>query len=307
MAETLLGKLVQWGILVLFLIIFVFALLNPKTGLIQKISKLALGAERFLPDEPKKEVAQDESLPPATTSTQERFMKEIIMHDGIGECLLQYTSLSDLGDQIMELNNYEGGIQSMIGKKVGKEETGTVKLNRIQTKDVKLSLCVIDPQNFYDRYLSKGFFSRGDTYLGDQTYKNIASVTITNKGILFSTDCTFLVGGGCYSCGITANDCYPLEGNIIFKPTADKLCFIPTHRGDVFGICDAEEKSIDNGCIDNLKLNIPSCRSKAGVEDFKECESRNGRCVQASECDVAGGSITTIACPSDMVCCAARG
>lgn len=259
MAETLLGKLVQWGILALFLIIFLFALLHPKSGLVQKISKLALGAERFLPDEPKKEVTQDESLPATTISAQQRFINEISMYDKTGGCMLQYTSFSSLGNELLQLYNYQGGIQARIGKKVGQEETGIIELNPIYTKDKNLQLCVIEPQRFYDCYLS-----RGDINLDcpGQSYRNIDSVTLTNEGILFSTDCTFLIGGDCYGCGITANDCYPLRGNIIFKPTADKICFIPTHRGDILGICDAGEKSIDDDCIS--QINIPTCRSKVG-------------------------------------------
>src|SRR3989338_5265883 len=55
MAEGVFNKIILWAFLGFFLVIFLVAIFS-KTGLIPSIANLALGAERFLPVEPQKDV-----------------------------------------------------------------------------------------------------------------------------------------------------------------------------------------------------------------------------------------------------------
>ena len=59
MAEGVFNKIILWALLGLFLVIFLVAIFS-KTGLFPSIANLALGAERFLPVEPQKDVKASE-------------------------------------------------------------------------------------------------------------------------------------------------------------------------------------------------------------------------------------------------------
>ena len=96
MAEGVLNKIILWGLLILFIFIFLFALYNPREGFMGKIAKLALSAERFLPTEPSKELKADESLPQAVIKVQKTFIEQISMFPQTEKCLLKFSSLSDL-------------------------------------------------------------------------------------------------------------------------------------------------------------------------------------------------------------------
>ena len=52
--EKVLGKIILWASLIIFVIIFFFVFYSPAEGFMGKIAKLALGAERHLPVEPQK-------------------------------------------------------------------------------------------------------------------------------------------------------------------------------------------------------------------------------------------------------------
>src|SRR3989338_2139372 len=125
MAEGIWGKIITWGLLILFLLVFFFAFYS-KEGLMSIVSKLALSAERFLPFEPGKDVKQDESLPQTTKDTQKTFMEEISNFKDKENCLLEFSSLAGLGDYRMYVLNFEGKVRSRIEKPVGKE--GGIKI-----------------------------------------------------------------------------------------------------------------------------------------------------------------------------------
>jgi len=242
MAEGILNKIILWAILLLFLFIFAFALYS-KSGLISKIANLALGAERFLPTEPSKEVKADESLPQTAINTQKTFMEEITRHKDNGKCLLTFSSLSGLNDFKMELTNYNGVI-SRIEKPIGKE--GIIRLNPIQIKDEKLQVCVINAESFYECYIGP------QRICTKQLYNTINSVEISKDDIIIN------------------KNTYTLTKDILFKPDKDKVCFIPIHSstGDswykIYQVftkwgCDVSKNTIDDDCLNIIKSHIPEC------------------------------------------------
>ena len=248
MAEGVLSKVVVWGLLILFLLIFMFAFLNPKYGLIQKVAKIALGAERFLPDEPQKEVTQDDSLPSSAISAQERFINEISQYSEQSNCLLEFSDVAGLQDTKLELINYEGRISTRIEKISGKEETGTIKLSPISIEN-KLQVCAINPGSFYQCSIEKNTNQCNE-------YTSIDSVSLSKDSVKIG------------------ENQYPYAKGILFKPQKDRICFIPLHSytGDSwyrfwqaftrFG-CDASKSTLDDNCVEQFKKNIQTCRIQA--------------------------------------------
>lgn len=232
MAEGIWNKIITWVLLVLFIIFFIFIFYSPADGFMGKIANLALGAERFLPAEPNKEVKQDESLPQATLDVQKRFMQDISKQIDKGECLLPIGSLSGLGDFKMEISNFDGNIVSRINKPVGE---GEIKLNQ-QTSEQKIHVCIIDSGAFYDCYLNPT-----KTDCENQLYQEINSVQITKDKIIID------------------GKSYDYDDNAMFKPENNKVCFIPTY-GSLNPGCRANEIAIDKSCLTKL-AKIQNCGS----------------------------------------------
>src|SRR3989344_5533925 len=185
MAEAILGKIIQWGLLLLFLFIVMFAFLNPKFGLMQKIGKAALSFERFLPDSPSKDVAADQSLPKEATSTQKKFINEISAYSDKSNCLLRFSDLSGLENTKLELVNFEGKISSRIQKAAGEADTGGIKLNPLQTEK-ELQLCKINAEGLYNCCL-KDNGAADCSKCGSQIYLTINSVLLSNDKIALSS------------------------------------------------------------------------------------------------------------------------
>lgn len=242
MAESILGKIVLWASLIIFILVVSYALYSPQ-GLISEIANLALGAERFLPFEPAKEVRQDDSLPEPAVKAQESFMGSISKNSEKEECLQVLSDLSGLGSLSMEVSNYEDKVISAIEKPIGKE--GGIKLNARQSEN-KLQICVIEPKAFYDCYINT---KRECT---NEPFKPVNSVHLTKDSIAIE--------------GAT----YKLENGFLFKPKKDKVCFMPVHgsTGDkwyklwkVFTKwgCDAGKDTIDDDCIKEIRKRINLC------------------------------------------------
>lgn len=254
MAEGIWNKITLLGLLILFISIFTFAFYS-KTGLMSKIASLALGAERFLPVEPRKEVKPDESLPNAVTNTQRTFIEEISKFPETEKCLLMFTTLNDLGDYRMELSSYEGKVISKIEKLLSKE--GGIKLSPVETKDNKLQVCVMEPEVFYDCYIGPQRTCK------KLLYTTLDVVKISKDGIMLK------------------DDNYKLS-QLLFKPEKDKVCFVPIHSstGDnwykfwqVFSKwgCDVSKNTIDDDCLRLIKNEIPECSRQTSPirEEFK--------------------------------------
>ena len=286
MSESILSRIAVWAILLIFILIFAYALYNPKFGLMQKISKIALGAERFLPDTAPLELRQDSSLPETAIPTQEKFIQEMASYKDEYHCLLQISSLSGLQDQTLELSNINNGIQVMIGKQAGKEETGRIKLNP-KNIEGNFKLCVIESDAFYNCYIG----SIKDC--SKKTYKDVTSVQLSKDGITLD--------------GIP----FSLNDGLIFKPDTDKLCFVPEHTGvgehwysfvnPARWGCDSSSNSIDSGCTSNLKIIMPMCASQSTSKTLEDCQAKGGKCSkQCTENEVA---IMTLRCTFGYVCC----
>ncbi|HLC60953.1 MAG TPA: hypothetical protein VJJ52_06005 [Candidatus Nanoarchaeia archaeon] len=273
MAEAILGKIIQWGLLLIFLFIVMFAFLNPKFGLMQKIGKASLSFERFLPDSPSKDVAADQSLPKEATSIQQRFLSEISTYSDKSNCLLRFSDLSGLEDTKLELVNFEGKISSRIQKPTGQ------KLNPIPT-GINVQLCKINAEELYNCCL-KNNEATDCSKCGSQIYSTISSVLLSNDKIVLSS----LKSGE-----------YNYAKGLIFKPTADRTCFIPVYSGWFTKPgCEASGDKLDDDCITDIEIKISNCG------ESKSCKSPN-LCVSAPEC--SGSVITNEACQNDQVCCA---
>ena len=246
MAEEIFHKIMMWVVLILFLLVFFFAFYSKDKGFISKIANLALVAERFLPVEPSKEVKQDESLPQAAINVQKNFMQEISQYRDKEKCLLEFSSLTRLGDLRIELSNYEG-ITSRIEKPVGKE--GGIKLNPIATSDQQLRVCAIESEAFYKCHLDS---QKKDC--SQQIYKTVNLIEITKESIIID------------------GNSYKLGQGFLFKPDKNNICFIPIHTstGDswykfwqVFTKwgCEAGKNTIDDDCLAIIHKNLPSCKT----------------------------------------------
>ena len=243
MAEAILGKIIQWGLLLLFLFIVMFAFLNPKFGLMQKIGKAALSFERFLPDSPSKDVAADQSLPKEATSTQQKFINEISAYSDKSNCLLRFSDLSGLENTKLELVNFEGKISSRIQKAAGEADTGGIKLNPLQTEK-ELQLCKINAEGLYNCCL-KDNGAADCSKCGSQIYLTINSVLLSNDKIALSS--------------LNAGE-YNYAKGLVFKPIKDRICFIPVYSGWFTKPgCDASGDRLDDNCINMIKSKIKYC------------------------------------------------
>ena len=272
------NKFILWGFLLLFIIIFFGAFYGP-AGLLQKIANIALSAERFIPDKPIQELRHDESLPQATLNTQQKFIGEVSAYDNIGNCLLSFSSLTNLGDSKLELVNGDGFIQVRIEKPSGKEKTGGIGLNVKDIDDKNLQVCVIDSKPFYDCHLS------GNNDCRRRTYKIFDRVRVVKDEIIFDD-----------------NSRETIMDQILFKPENDKICFIPTHKGLFTSIgCDAKEDTIDNDCIEEINENIQFCYEKT----LDPCEGICKSFVDDQDPCLAEDQVIDLSysCPSGLVCC----
>ncbi len=251
MAEGALGKLVTWGLLIIFLLLFAFAFFNPKFGLIQKVAKIGLGAEKFLPDEPKKEVTQDQSLPSSAITAQERFVNELSQHNEQSNCLLEFTDVSGLEDTRLEILNYEGGMSISIEKTAGKEETGTIKLNPLPVNNNQLKVCTINAESFYRCAIDK-------EQSQCSAFTSVNSISLSKDSLKIE------------------NSQYPYAKGLLFKPQKDRICFIPLHSytgGSWYKFwesftrygCDATKATLDEDCAQDIQINIKKCGEKASV------------------------------------------
>ena len=244
MAEGIWDNIIKWTILILFVVLFIFILYNPAEGFMGKISKLALGVQKYLPITPQKEIRQ-ESLPDAIVNAQKSFMGEISAFSDKEKCLFTINRLASLGNYRLALSNYEG-VVSRIEKPVSKE--GSIKLNPLKTENEKLEVCVIAPKAFHDCYLNpaKAYAKTGCT---EQIYNDVKQVIITKNSIIINEDEVE----------------YELS-TIAFKPSKDKVCFIPLHK---LGGCDAKEASIGDDCVGKMPFLITSCGGK--MSGFQLC------------------------------------
>ena len=231
MAEGIWNNIITWAILILFVVLFIFIFYSPAEGFMGKISKLALGVQRWLPFAPQEELKKDEYLPQATIDVQKAFMNDISMYRDKGNCLLPINDISGLERYKMEISNYQG-IMSRIEKPAGE---GIIKLSPIEINDKELHVCIIEPKAFYDCYLNP---AKKDCT--KQIYKSTDIVEITKDDILID------------------GENYDLLNTFMFKPDKDNVCFIPLRSGFLTA-CSADKYSLDKDCISEINLKIKNC------------------------------------------------
>jgi len=178
-------------------------------------------------------------------------------------------------------------VQSRIEKPVGKGDTGSPKLNPLETRGKTLEVCVINPRTFYNSYLAEPPIKGAMTY-------------IPVKSLILTKDSVVIDGTG-----------YPINHGWIFKPEPGKACFIPTHKAGSSWGCEASDHTIDNDCIAELQKNIMTCDYKSIYDNFPECESHNGRCIERLEprafddniCNEGEAFAANLKCPGRLLCC----
>lgn len=229
MAEGVLNKIILWGLLILFMLVFLFAIYS-KTGFMSKIANLALGAERFLPVEPNKEVKQDESLPQLAINAQKAFMDDLTNYIDKEKCLLTFRGLGGLDDYKMEVSNFENKVVSRIILPDGRLGSPS------ETKE-GIQICVVDPEAFFGCYLSTQIYRD----CSRQLYRTLDSVYLTKDNIL-------LYGAN-----------YELSQNL-FKPAKDKVCLIQLYvlPSSAISGCYVFKDAITYECLDRIK-EIPLC------------------------------------------------
>ena len=230
MAELTLNKMITWAVLLFFIIGFFYVLYSNK-GLYSKLSKfLVSSTERFLPSKPQKDITKAE-VPQIVIDVQSAFMEDLTKNPEQQNCKLIFSSLEALDDYNLELVYSENKITSFIEMPVG-EEGGQRFYPK--TTEQELKLCVIEPKAFYDCYLADK-----NRNCEKQYYIDLNSAIISKESMLIN------------------GEEYDLRHNFLFKPTKDRVCFIPTERG--FGSCEAHETALDNDCIPTMEYVISKC------------------------------------------------
>ena len=245
MTEGIIGKFATWAIIILFMFVFLFVFYSPEEGFMGKMANLVLGANRFLPVVPQKELKQDELLPKLVVTTETNLVQDISSQPDSEKCLLKLRDLSNLGDLKIKLSNYRG-VTARVKNPVGKE------LNPIKTSNDKTEVCIINPDAFW-----KCYFNPSNTDCTQQLYTKIDSAEITKDSII--------VNGKSYS----------LAQGFLFKPDKDRVCFIPAQQNyDVTSNCDETTTLLDTDCL--VKFNrIPQC-GVAELTDAQLCQIMYG-------------------------------
>lgn len=232
MVESTFSKLTTWLFIILFLLIFTWAFFASDKGFMSQAANIALSfGDWFLPAEPKEELKQFKDLPKAIINTQNAVKATIdvtLLKSKDKICLVELPYLGDLKDFGLELINQNDYVNSKIIQKSG---PGYLAKNPVSIDNAKI--CLVNTKNFYDCYIAPERNCAGNIY------NDIESVKIYNKKI--SID----------------NEEYGLAPYII-NLGQGRFCLIPTHSHYLKRHCDADEKTLDNNCLSQIK-DIPAC------------------------------------------------
>ena len=228
MAEGILNKIIVWILIALFLVIFIFVFYSPGEGLMAKIANLALGAQRFLPVEPQKNVVQNQQLPESAVTAQNNFIDSIknAMSTSSDKkfCLVKF-DISGLKDYDMQLVNNNGVMTSRIVKKSG---DGNVFLN--PTKLDNANICIFNHVKIFDCDLQSSQGCQEKNY-----YNDVSIIT---------------AGYGKITADVKTSSSLPV---LIKIGKTNNICFVRTATVRGGEPCDRTQRIIDDQCLAYLQ------------------------------------------------------
>ena len=249
MAEGIFNKIVLWTLLIVFMLIFIFAMYGKDKGFISRIAGTALSiGEKFLPFQASKEQKHDETVPVAVVNAQKSVIGTIDSaknaQSAQNACRVNMPALSGLN---VEFANDNGNINVKIIKEVrGKglfsnwgAPDGYAYLNKETIQNA--NLCVIKPVEFYSCYIDS------KKECSASSYSPIGVVRIINNKAT--------IGGASYDLANTKEN-----GILFIKFDKNNFCFVPTYPGwfTRFG-CDAEKLALDDDCTEKIVNVINKC------------------------------------------------
>ncbi|HLC50417.1 MAG TPA: hypothetical protein VJI97_03230 [Candidatus Nanoarchaeia archaeon] len=237
MPETLIGKIVLWGSLLVFVVIFSYVFFSDE-GMLKTIAKLALKTERFLPFGTDKDVGTTTSIDAAVLTSHSKFTEEVDKYAANYGCLID-ADFSAFDGYTLEIANTDR-ITSTILKPVNEkgivvDNKGFLRLNQKSTES-NSKICMVNPDTFHKCY----YLNQGCN--PSSLFVSANKLEVTKDKVLFE------------------DKSHSYANGMLFKPTQDEVCFIPTHSG--FGTwfgCDADAATMDNDCVDFIKSKIPKC------------------------------------------------
>lgn len=246
MGEGLFSELSHWIVLGLVILVVLFLFLS-KTGLMPKVASTLLSAvDRWLPINPSEEAIASDPTRGPVINAQKQIIDDMSNYPDIGNCRLilrDISVLNDFEDYSIGISNDNSELSSVILRRTG--ESGAQQRTSQITSEQQLQVCVINPQEFYNCYISDSRPSNSEP-CRSQTYR------IAEQGVLINKDKITLSNN-------PNADSYSFS-NYIFKPEPDKACFISIHSGTpIINDCDAEEFTIDQDCIEKVQQNIQTC------------------------------------------------
>ena len=195
-----------------------------------KIANLALGAQRFLPVEPQKNVVQNQELPNSVVTAQNNFINSIKnAMSSLSDkklCLVKF-DMSGLKDYDMQLANNNGELTSRLVKKSGQ---GNIFLNPITLSNSKV--CLFNHVKIFDCDLKSPQNCKESDYYSDANVITAGDGEITAEG---KTSASLPV--------------------LIKIGKTNNFCFIRTagFPGTETEPCDKNQKIINNKCLDYLQ------------------------------------------------------
>jgi hypothetical protein len=238
MPETLLGKIVLWGSLIIFVIIFSYSLYS-KEGLMRTIANAALKFDRFLPFGTDKDVGTTTSIDAAVLTAHLKFTEEVDKYAANYGCLID-ADFSAFDGYTLEISNSAGKITSTILKPANEkglvvDSSGFLRLRQKSTES-NSKICMLNPDKFDKCYrLNQGCDP-------SSLFVSADKLDVTKEEVLFG------------------DQSHSYANGMLFKPAQDEVCFIPTHSG--FGTlpgCDANAATMDDDCLKFIKSKVPKC------------------------------------------------
>ena len=204
---------------------------------------------RYMPDRPKpqlsaSQVAENERITEVYFTLNDAFLDAKDSPD-IG-CWVPFTEIpNDLNVWRLEIDQRTYGTRMKLVATVYGGTEGTDETTEHNNDINDINLCVLEGDS------ARTFFNKlenNPTNMGGE-FKQVSSIKIVEEG--FSYDPKIFVDGRKHDFQYS---------DILYKPTADRVCLIPVHDfGYTYG-CDADTGTLDDDCIDDIKDKIKECR-----------------------------------------------
>ena len=231
MAELAWSKIIEWGILIVFLLIIILAIYSPQ-GFFKKLTGLSLGAERFLPTGPQPELKSPEPLPTGVENARSSITTSLSVAAQTktpSDCIVSLQSLTNLENFQIEVANTQTGATISV---LQPNADGAIR--RTSDTITGMSICLADPQALYDCYLQQPPTCKATA----SGYKQQSTKQAFSRDDL-------------------APYAYKIDGKT--------LCLIPKTTSwlkrtvDFFGGCTGDDAGIRESCITELSKKIKTC------------------------------------------------